>query len=39
MLGKGLLVILSKLAGYSIYGRVDRRGRSDQAGNTRRGEY
>jgi len=39
MLGKGLLVILSKLAGYSVYGRVDGGAKGDQAGNTGSGEY
>jgi len=36
MSGKGLLVILSKLAGYSVYGRGER---GDQAGHTGRREY
>jgi len=32
-------MILSKLAGYLVYGRVDGEERSDQAGHTGRREY
>jgi len=40
MLDKGLLVILSKLAEYLVYGRIDRREtEGDQEGHTGRREY